>query len=122
MRLLSFLNQVETTLAMLHPDHASGWRRRADYDQGAASAWHPGAGLSLGVRVCALGGGRYSVQAHWTNAAGQILQTRTFYCGAASYEWQTCADAVAEAMPEPVLPGDAATAADTAPAPRAASA
>lgn len=104
MRLLSFCNLVETTLAMLRPDDAaSGWSRRADYEAGAATCWHAGLGLSLSLRCCALADGRFSLQAVWHGPAGQALADKSFFCGSAAYEWQAAADAVAEAMPEPVL-------------------
>jgi hypothetical protein len=103
MRLLSFLNQVETTLAMLRPEESTGWNRRADYQTGVATWWHPTLGLVLGLRCCALGNDRYSLQARWSGPTGAVLQDRTFFCGASTFEWQTAAEAVAEAMPEATL-------------------
>ena len=103
MRLLSFCNQVEATLAVLRPDDAaSGWLRRADYQAGSATCWHPVLGLSLVLRACALAGDRHSLVATWHGPAGQELFSRTFFC-AVAYEWQAAAEAGAEAMPEPLL-------------------
>jgi hypothetical protein len=99
MRLLSFLNQVEITLAMLQPEHADGWTRRADYQRGTATFWHPATGLALRLHSSALGDGRFSVQAVWAGPDGSTLHDRTFFCGATPFDWQTAADAVAEAMP-----------------------
>ncbi len=103
MRLLSFCNLVETTLAMLQPDHAEGWSRRADYQQGTATCWQPDLGLSLALQCCALEDGRSSIQARWHGPSGEVLHNRTFFCGSSSFEWQRAAEAVAEAMPDPVL-------------------
>ncbi|MCX6938301.1 MAG: hypothetical protein NTU80_10465 [Verrucomicrobia bacterium] len=103
MRLLSFLNQVETTLAMLRPEESTGWHRRADYQTGVATWWHPALGLVLGLRCCALGNDRYSIQTRWSGPTGAVLQDRTFFCGSSSFEWQTAAETVAEAMPEGTL-------------------
>ena len=99
MRLLSFLHQVEITLAMLQPEHADGWTRRADYQRGTATFWHPATGLSLRLHSSALGDGRFSVQSIWSGPEGTSLYERTFYCGASPFDWQSAADAVAEAMP-----------------------
>lgn len=99
MRLLSFLNQVETTLAMLQPEHASGWARRADYQRGTATCWHPATGIALRLHSSALGDSRFSVQAVWSGPDGSAVHDRTFFCGATPFDWQTAADAVAEAMP-----------------------
>lgn len=103
MRLLSFLNQVETTLAMLRPEESTGWNRRADYQTGVATWWHPNLGLALGLRCCALGNDRYSLQTRWSGPTGTVLQERTFFCGSSSFEWQTAAETVAENMPEATL-------------------
>jgi hypothetical protein len=120
MRLLSFFKQVETTLAMLHPDCAGGWNRRADYRTGTASCWQERTGLSLSLRTCELGDGRYSLQTRWT-ARGTPLSDRTFFCGVSPYDWQSAADAVAEAMPDPAA-SPAVAAADAPAALAAASA
>ncbi|MFA6290059.1 MAG: hypothetical protein WC661_21955 [Opitutaceae bacterium] len=104
MRLLSFFNQVETTLAMLRPEQASGWNRRADYNSGSALCWHPPTGLALGLRSAALGDGHFSIQTSWRGPTGAVLHERTFFCGASSFDWQNAAEAVAEAMPEIISP------------------
>jgi hypothetical protein len=114
MRLLSFCNLVETTLAMLQPDHAEGWSRRADYQLGTATCWHPDLGLSVSLQCCALEDGRSSLQARWHGPSGEVLHDRTFFCGTSSFEWQRAAEAVAEAMPEPVLSAPAARAIEAA--------
>jgi len=103
MRLLSFLNQVEITLAMLQPEHAEGWVRRADYQRGTATFWHPATGLALRLHSSALGDGRFSVRSSWSGPDGSCLHDHTFFCGASPFDWQTAADAVAEAMPA-ILP------------------
>ncbi len=101
MRLLSFFNQVETTLAMLKPECAGGWKRRANYLTGAAVCWHERAGFTLNLQASALGNNRFSLQTHWSGPAGATSHERTFFCGASPFDWQAAADAVAEAMPEP---------------------
>jgi hypothetical protein len=101
MRLFSFLKQVETTLVMLQPDYTSGWHRRADYQTGAAAYWHDASGLVLSLRSSALGGGRFSLQTRWTGPSGLSLYEHTYFCGATSFDWQSAADSVAEAMPDP---------------------
>lgn len=100
MRLLSFFNQVETTLAMLRPECSVGWSRRADYQQGIGTYWHRRMGLSLSVRAYELGEDRYSLQTSWSGPGEQILFERTFFCGSSPADWQGAADAVAEGMPE----------------------
>ncbi len=122
MRLLSFLNQVEATLAMLQPEHADGWTRRADYQRGTATFWRPASGLALGLHSSALGGDRHSLRAVWSGPDGARLHDRTFFCGASPFDWQNAADAVAEAMPA-TLPVFSEPAADLRDAlPRAATA
>ena len=101
MRLLSFFKQVETTMAMLKPECSVGWKRRADYQTGSASCWHDQIGLVLSVRTCELGGGRFSLQTRWTGPSGNALHEHTYFCGASAFDWQSAADAVAEAMPDP---------------------
>ena len=100
MRLLSFLNQVETTLAMLRPDDATGWNRRANYQSGSATYWHLRLGLVLNLQASDLGGGRYSLQTTWSASTGTVLNERIFFCGPSPFDWQNAAEAVAEAMPE----------------------
>jgi len=100
MRLLSFFNQVETTLAMLKPECASGWKRRADYLTGSATCWHEQTGLALSLHTSELGGGRFSVHSTWSAQNGLALYDRTFFCGPSTFDWQSSADAVAEAMPD----------------------
>ena len=99
MRLLSFLNQVETTLAMLNPEQSTGWNRRANYQLGVATYWHPTLKLALSIRCCALGEGKFSMQARWSGPTGAVLYDRLLFCGPSPFEWQTAAEAVAEAMP-----------------------
>jgi hypothetical protein len=107
MRMLSFFNQVEMTLAMLKPECAFGWRRRAHYQTGTATYWNDQSGLALNLHTCDLGGGRYSLATTWSDRTGSALHHRTFFCGPKTFDWQTAADAVAEAMPEPSeLPTD----------------
>jgi hypothetical protein len=101
MRLFSFLKQVETTQAMLKPECAAGWKRRADYQAGFAAYWHDQLGLSLSLRSCELGGGRFSLQTRWTGPSGLSLYDHTYFCGASAFDWQSAADSVAEAMPDP---------------------
>jgi len=101
MRLLSFCNLVETTLAMLQPDHAKGWSRRADYQLGKATYWNPQIGLTLTLACCTLDDGRCSIQASWHGPTGEVLQNRVFYCTASTFEWQRAAETVAELMPDP---------------------
>ena len=101
MRLFSFLKQVETTLAMLKPECSAGWRRRADYQTGSAAYWHEQIGLVLSLRSCDLGSGRFSLQTRWTGPSGLALHEHTYFCGASSFDWQSAADSVAEAMPDP---------------------
>ncbi len=103
MRLLSFHQLVETTLAMLRPEAASGWRRRVDYSTGEALAWHAELGLSLSLRCCAVGADRHSLLARWIGPTGEALFERTYFCGASSFDWQTAAESVAEAMPDAAL-------------------
>jgi hypothetical protein len=105
MRLLSFLNQVEITLAMLQPEYADGWTRRADYQRGRATRWHAATGLALSLHSSALGDGRFSVQAIWSGPDGSTLHNRTFFCGTTPFDRQSAADAVAEAMPATLSPG-----------------
>jgi hypothetical protein len=100
MRLFSFLKQVETTLAMLKPECSTGWKRRADYQTGAATYWHEQIGLILNLRSCELGGGRFSLQTRWVGQSGLALFERTYFCGGSSFDWQSAADSIAEAMPE----------------------
>lgn len=102
MRLLSFFNKVEITLAMLKPEYASGWKRRADYQMGAATCWHDQTGLALNIHSSDLGNGRFSLQACWADQTGHSLFNHTYFCGASQFDWQSAADAVAEAMPDPV--------------------
>ena len=101
MRLLSFFKQVETTMAMLKPECSVGWKRRADYQTGSAFCWHEQIGLVLSLRTCELGGGRFSLQTRWTGPSGLSLHEHTYFCGASAFDWQSAADAVAEAMPDP---------------------
>jgi len=103
MRLLSFLAQVEATFSMLRPEDGSGWLRRVDYQTGEASAWHPLLGLALHLRVSAVSESSHGVLARWTGPAGDVLVERTFFCGAAAYEWQTAADTLAELAPPAAL-------------------
>ena len=110
MRLLSFLNQVEITLAMLQPEQADGWTRRADYQRGNATFWHPATGLALRLCSSALGDGRFSLQTTWSGPGGARSHDRTFYCGTSPFDWQSAADAVAEAMPADLLsPGQSSS-------------
>ena len=101
MRLFSFFKQVETTLAMLKPECSAGWKRRADYQTGSAAYWHDQIGLVLSLRSCELGGGRYSLQTRWTGPTGLALHEHTYFCGASNFDWQSAADSIAEAMPDP---------------------
>lgn len=105
MRLLSFLAQVEATFSMLRPEDGPGWLRRVDYQTGEASAWHPLLGLALHLRVSAVSESSHGVHARWTGPAGDVLVERTFFCGAAAYEWQTAADTLAELAPSGALSG-----------------
>jgi len=112
MRLFSFFKQVEATLAMLKPECSTGWKRRADYSTGAAAYWHDQLGLVLSLRCCELGENRCSLQTRWTGPSGLSLYDHTYFCGASIFEWQTAAESVAEAMPDPadlaVAPADSA--------------
>lgn len=108
MRLLSFLTQVETTFSMLRPEDGPGWRRRVNYQTGEASAWHPALGIALHLRVSAVSEASHGVHARWTGPSGDVLAERTFFCGAAAYEWQTAADTLAELAPQGALSGAAA--------------
>ncbi len=101
MRLLSFLNHVENTLAMLSPESSTGWKRRADYQLGLATYWHPTHGLALTLHCCSLGEGRFSLQARWSGPTGAIIYDRLLFCGPSPFDWSTAAEAVAEAMPAP---------------------
>ena len=101
MRLFSFFKQVETTLTMLKPECSTGWKRRADYQTGAAVYWHDQLGLVLSLRCCELGGGRCSLQTRWTGPAALSVYEHTYFCGASSFDWQAAAESVAEAMPDP---------------------
>ena len=105
MRLLSFLTQVETTFSMLRPEDGPGWRRRVNYQTGEASAWHPALGIALHLRVSAVSEASHGVHARWTGPSGDVLAERTFFCGAAAYEWQTAADTLAELAPQGGLSG-----------------
>jgi hypothetical protein len=117
MRLLSFFNQVETTLAMLNPESPGSWRRRVNYQTGEALSWNAAQGLSLRLRVSEVAEARYGLLARWVGPAGNILHERTFFCGPSSFEWQSAAEATAEAMPAGVLPAatDAAIDSDYGP-------
>jgi hypothetical protein len=107
MRLLSFLTQVEATLAMLRPGDALGWRRRVDPLAGSATAWHPRLGLSLHLRVSAVGEDRHGLHARWSGPAGEVLGERTYFCGPSGFDWQRAAESVAELAPAEV-PADEA--------------
>lgn len=105
MRLLSFLNQVEATLAVIRPeDAASGWRRRVDYQKNEAVAWHSKLGLSLHIRASHVAEDRFGLLARWTGPTGAILEERTYFCGPSPYDWQAAAEAVAELAPSGILP------------------
>jgi hypothetical protein len=99
MRLLSFLNQVEATLAMLRPEDSVGWRRRVNPLLGSAVAWHPALGLSLHLRVSRVAEDRHGLLTRWTDRSGRVLEERTFFCGPSGFDWQRAAEAVAELTP-----------------------
>lgn len=103
MRLLSFLTHVEAALQVLRPDDGPGWLRRVDYQDGKASAWHPRLGIALHLRLSRVAENHHGVQARWTGPTGEVLEERTFFCGAAPYEWQAAAEALAELAPESSL-------------------
>lgn len=103
MRLLSFLTQVESTLAVLRPDDAPGWRRRVNYQTGEATAWHPRLGLALHLRMSRVAENSHGLQARWTGPAGDVLEERTLFCGASGHEWQTAAETIAELAPQGAL-------------------
>lgn len=103
MRLLSFLTQVESTLAVLRPEDGLGWRRRVDYQTSSAVAWHPRLGLSLRLRLSSLGEDRHGLNARWIGPSGEVLEERTFFCGASPFEWQTAAETIAELTPAGAL-------------------
>lgn len=105
MRLLSFLNQVEATLAVIRPEEAtSGWKRRVDYQKNEAVAWHPKLGLSLHLRASHVAEDRFGLLARWAGPTGAVLEERTFFCGPSPYDWQAAAESVAELAPSGVLP------------------
>lgn len=103
MRLLSFYKQVEATLEMLRPEASGPWKRRVNYDIGEAISWHDGLGLALALRTSAVGEGRHSLVAKWLGPTGETLFERAYFCGQSSFDWQTAAESVAEAMPESSL-------------------
>lgn len=103
MRLLSFLTQVEATLAVLRPEDGAGWRRRVDYQSGEAVAWHPRLGLSLHLRLSLVTQDRHGLHARWSADSGEVLEERTFFCGPSGFEWQAAAEALAELAPAPAL-------------------
>lgn len=106
MRLLSFLNQVEATLAVIRPDEAgSGWRRRVDYQKNEAVAWHPILGLSLHLRASHVAEDRFGLLARWAGPSGAVLEERTYFCGPSPYDWQAAAESVAELAPAGAMPG-----------------
>jgi hypothetical protein len=108
MRLLSFLNQVEATLAVIRPeDAASGWQRRVDYQKNEAVAWNAALGLSLHLRTSQVAEGRYGLLVRWTGTSGAILEERTYFCGPSAYDWQAAAESVAELAPSGAIPGAA---------------
>jgi hypothetical protein len=113
MRLLSFFNHVETTLAMLRPEDSAGWRRRVNYQTGEALSWNDGLGLTLRLRVSEVAEERYGLLARWVGPTGAVLQEKTFFCGPSPFDWQTAAEAVAETMPEGVLPAMAGASAES---------
>lgn len=104
---------------MLRPEALGGWRRRANHATGEATSWHPPLGLVLNLRVSEVADGRHSVLARWVGPTGAVLHERTHFCGESSFEWQTAAESVAEAMPEGRLsetPGaESATGSDASP-------
>lgn len=114
MRLLSFFNQVEATLAMLRPECPAGWRRRVNYQTGEAMSWNDALGLSLRLRTSEVAEDRYGLLVRWVGPAGTVLHERTFFCGPSPFDWQVAAEAVAEVMPEGVLPRLAGSPADAA--------
>jgi len=103
MRLLSFLNQVEATLAMLRPEDSLGWKRRVNYQTGEAVSWNPSIGLSLRLNLSTISDDRHSLLARWIGPGGAVLQERIFFCGSDPFTWQTAAESVAEIAPESVL-------------------
>jgi hypothetical protein len=103
MRLLSFLTQVESTLAVIRPEDGLGWRRRVDYQTSTAVAWHPRLGLSLRLRLSSIGEDSHGLNARWIGPSGEILEERTFFCGASPFEWQTAAETIAELAPAGAL-------------------
>lgn len=102
MRLLSFISQIESTLAMLRPEDAQGWRRRMNPQTTEALAWHPRLKLSLHLRVSLVGEGRHGVDARWLGPAGDSVVQRVFFC-ATAFEWQSAAETLAELMPAGAL-------------------
>lgn len=115
MRLLSFYQQVESTLEMLRPEAAGTWKRRVNYDTGEAIAWNDSLGLSLSLRTSAVGEGRHSLVAKWLGPTGEALTERSYFCGQSPFEWQTAAESVAESMPESSLSTPKTLAGDMSP-------
>ncbi len=99
MRLLSFLTQVEATLAVLRPEDSVGWRRRVSPHSGTALAWHPRLGLCLHLRVSHVTEDRHGLLARWTDQSGRLLEEKTYFCGPSGFDWQRAAEAVAELAP-----------------------
>ncbi len=104
MRLLSFLSLVQDHLALLRPEHATGWVRRVSFHTGAACFSHPSHGLTLTLRGSPLADGQHNLNASWHGVTGEAVSTRSFYSGAPGFRWETAAQAVADTMPAPILP------------------
>ena len=88
MRLLSFLNLVETRLVTLLPEAADGWSRRVNYGSGTACLSSPARGLALTLRACALPDGQDNLTASWHGADGRPVAGRVFFSGAKGFRWE----------------------------------
>ena len=103
MRLLSFLNLVETHLGGLRPQCVGGWTRRVSFHNGSACFSHPLHGLTLTLRSCLLADGQHNLNASWHGADGAAITTRSFFSGAPDFRWERAAAAMTELMPAPAL-------------------
>lgn len=103
MRLLSLLNQIEATFAVLRPEDATGWRRRVNPLEGSALAWHPRLRISLHLRVGRVAEDRHGVNARWTGPSGEVVGEKTCFCGPSPFDWQNAAETLAELAPVPTF-------------------
>jgi hypothetical protein len=103
MRLLSFLNLVENHLGVRQPAHSAGWNRRVNYHAGTACFSHPLLGLTLMLRGSLLADGQHNLNASWHGVTGEVVSTRSFFSGAAGFQWDAAAETVTDLMPSPVL-------------------